>query len=84
MVSVLIGNNMKRKRFNFDPNTTIRAAIEATAADTGIDPAVTMMTMDGSPLNAGEMNKTFAEFGYDGTPGHDATTLISVAKLANA
>lgn len=84
MVSVMIGSNLKRKRYSFDPDTTIRAAIEQTAAETGIDPAVTMMTMDGSPLNPGEMNKTFAQFGYTGEVGHDSCTLISVAKLANA
>lgn len=50
MIAVTIGNNLKRARFNFNPNTTIRQALENTAGETGIDYSAGMLSLDGSTI----------------------------------
>lgn len=80
MIRVTIGNNLKRTNENFTPDTTLRAALE----QAGVDFATGMITMDGAVLNPGDLNKTFADFGYDGNEGHNKCQLIAVAKADNA
>lgn len=84
MINVTIGTTMKRKSYPLTPDTTLKAALEGAKADVGIDYATSMMTLDGSSLAPGDLNKTFAELGYDGTPGHNTAFLISVVKADNA
>ena len=80
MIRCTIGNNLKKNNYNLDPNTTLRAALE----EAGIDYASGMMTLDGSSLVPGDLNKTFAELGYTGDPGHDRCYLLNVVKADNA
>lgn len=80
MINVTIGNNLKRQHFNINPNTTIRKALEDTAAETGIDYTMGMLSLDGSTISGSGLDKTFAEHGYTGEPNHDKCFLISVVK----
>lgn len=80
MIRVTIGNNLKKAPYNLDPNTTLRSALD----DAGIDYTAGMMTLDGSTLGPGDLNKTFAEFGYNGEDGHDKAFLLNVVKADNA
>lgn len=80
MVRVTIGNNMKRQAYNLDPNTTLRTALE----QAGIDYTVGMTTLDGYTLGLGDLNKTLAECGFDGTEGKDKCFLLNVVKADNA
>lgn len=80
MVNVTIGNNLKRTAKNFAPDTTLKAALEAA----GVDYASGMLTLDGATLGPGQINNTFAEMGYDGTPGKNKCFLLSVVKADNA
>lgn len=80
MIRVTIGNNLKRSSENYTPDTTLRSAME----QAGIDYTTGMTTLDGSTLGPGDLNKTFAEFGYDGTEGHDKCFLLNVVKADNA
>lgn len=80
MIRVTIGNNLKRNAYNLTPNTTLRAAME----QAGVDYTSGMTTLDGSTLGPGDLNKTFADFGFDGSEGHDKCFLINVVKADNA
>lgn len=80
MIKVTIGNNVKRETVIIDENTTLRAALE----ENNVDYTVGMTSLDGSPLDAGALNKTFAEFGYTGEKDHDKCFLVNVAKADNA
>ena len=80
MIRVIIGNNLKRFTETFTPDTTLRAAMESK----DIDYTIGMTTLDGAPLNPGDLNKTFADLGYDGSDGHDKCSLFCVIKADNA
>lgn len=80
MIRVTIGNNLKRTAYNLDANTTLRSALE----QAGVDYTTGTMNLDGSSLNPGDLNKTFAELGYDGTEGKDKCFLLNVVKADNA
>ena len=80
MIRVTIGNNLKRSSENYTPDTTLRSAMK----QAGIDYTTGMTTLDGSTLGPGDLNKTFADFGYDGTEGHDKCFLLNVVKADNA
>lgn len=80
MIRVTIGNNLKREPYNLDPNTTLRDACD----QAGINYTSGMMTLDGSTLGPGDLNKTFADLGFDGTPGRDKCFLLNVVKADNA
>jgi hypothetical protein len=84
MIRVTIGNNLKRKAFNVDPNLTIRNVLEQTAEETGIDYTVGMMSLDGSPISGSDLDQTFAERGYTGEENHDKCFLLNVVKADNA
>lgn len=80
MIKVLIGNNLDRDTVIFNPDTTLREALESR----NIDYSTGMATLDGATLKPGELNKTFADFGYDGSDGRDRCSLICVVKADNA
>lgn len=80
MVKVTYGNNVKRESDMFAPNTTLRAILEAK----NIDYTRGTMNMDGSTLGPGDLDKTLADFGLNGMPGHDKCFLLNVVKVDNA
>lgn len=80
MIKVEIRNNLDKHNDIIDENATIRAAFEGA----GIDYSRGTIYIDGAPLGVGKINSTFAEFGYDGTPGHDRCTINCVIKVDNA
>ena len=80
MINVEIGHNLKSEEIPFDKNTTLREAFEAA----GYKYAGTTITLDGAAISPGDLNKTFAELGYDGSEGHDEATLFAITKTDNA
>ena len=64
----------------FPENTTVVDALEK--AEVNYSTAMTIL--NGAKVDAGSMTKTFADLGYDGTPGKDRVTLIAVTKRDNA
>ena len=75
MIKVTIGNNVKRSSEILDENTTLREALEMA----GIDYTTGMMNLDGSTLNPGDLDKTFADFGIA-----EKCYLLNVVKADNA
>lgn len=80
MIKVNIGNNLKRSSITLPHNTTLRGAFEQAGVEIGSG----MISMDGSFLSPGDLNKTFADFGFDGTPGKDRLSLLVIVKADNA
>lgn len=80
MIKVVVGNNVKRETVLVPPTTTLRQALE----QANIDYSRGVMHLDGSSINPGDLNKTFAELGYDGTEGRDKCFLLNVVKADNA
>ena len=80
MIKVVVGNNVKRESILIPPTTTLRGALE----QGGIDYSRGVMHLDGSSINPGDLNKTFAELGYDGSTGRDKCFLLNVVKADNA
>ena len=80
MIKVVVGNNVKRETVLVPPTTTPRQALE----QANIDYSRGVMHLDGSSINPGDLNKTFAELGYDGTEGRDKCFLLNVVKADNA
>ena len=75
MIKVTIGNNVKRKTEILDENTTLREALE----DAEIDYSRGTMNLDGSTLNPGDLDRTFAGFGIT-----EKCFLLNVVKADNA
>jgi hypothetical protein len=75
MIKVTLGNNVKRKTEVMDKNTTLREALE----NAEIDYTTGIMNLDGSTLNPGDLDKTFADFGIN-----DKCYLLNVVKADNA
>jgi hypothetical protein len=75
MIKVTMGNNLERKDEIVNANTTLRAALEM--AD--INYRSGMMNLDGSPLDPGDLDKTFADFNIT-----DRCFLLNVVKADNA
>ena len=75
MIKVTIGNNVKRESVIIDENTTLRSALEAN----GVDYARGVMHLDGSSLNPGDLDKTFAQHGIK-----EKCFLLNVVKADNA
>lgn len=76
MLRVTMSNNLKRKVVLVDENTTLRATLEQNEFDVNKG----LLHMDSAPINPGDLNKTFAELGYDGTPGKDSCFMSLVVK----
>jgi hypothetical protein len=75
MIKVTIGNNVKRSSEIIDENLTLREALE----DAEIDYTIGIMNLDGSTLNAGDLDRTFADFGIT-----EKCYLLNVVKADNA
>ncbi len=75
MVKVVVGNNVKRETVIVDSATTLRTVLE----DAGIDYTKGVMHLDGSSLNPGDLDKTFAQFGIT-----EKCFLLNVVKADNA
>mgnify|MGYP001025814912 FL=1 len=75
MIKVTIGNNVKREAIIIDKNTTLRAALE----DNGVDYTRGVMHLDGSSLQPGDLDKTFADFNIQ-----EKCYLLNVVKADNA
>ena len=75
MIKVTMGNNVKRKTEILDDTTTLREALE----DAEIDYTTGIMNLDGSTLNPGDLDKTFADFGIT-----EKCYLLNVVKADNA
>jgi len=80
MLNMTIGNNRDRRRYNIDPNSTIRQAFETA----GVEYAMGMVSLDGETIGGSDLDKTFYEMGYTGEPNHDKGYLIAVVKADNA
>jgi hypothetical protein len=75
MIKVTMGNNVKRSSEILDENTTLREALEGA----GVDYTAGIMNLDGSTLNPGDLDKTFADFGIK-----EKCYLLNVVKADNA
>lgn len=75
VIRVTIGNNLQRKNVNLDDSTTLRNALESN----GIDYSTGVTSMDGCPLQAGDLDRTFASFGIT-----EKCSLTNVVKADNA
>ena len=75
MIQVTIGNNVKRKPYIIDENTTLRSALE----NADIDYTRGTMNLDGSSLNPGDLDKSFAALGIT-----EKCYLLNVVKADNA
>lgn len=75
MIKVTVGNNVKRQAVIIEDTTTLRTVLE----DAGIDYTRGVMHLDGSSLQPGDLDKTFADFGIT-----DKCFLLNVVKADNA
>ena len=75
MIKVTMGNNVKRSDEILDANTTLREALE----EAGIDYTTGIMNLDGSSLEPGDLDRTFADFGVT-----EKCYLLNVVKADNA
>lgn len=75
MIKVVVGNNVKRESVIVDGSTTLRAVLE----NAGIDYTRGVMHLDGSSMNPGDLDKTFAQFGIT-----EKCFLLNVVKADNA
>ena len=80
MIRVYVGDNLNHPQKTIDENTTLRQTFK----DAGIEYGSGVITLDGSSIRPGDLDKTFADFGYDGTEGHNKAFLFSVSKMDNA
>ena len=62
MINVTIVDNLHRNTYPVDPNTTLRSVLEAH----DVDYTTGQTKLDGSSLAAGDLDKTFADFGIAG------------------
>lgn len=75
MIKAIIGNNVKRETKIIDENVTLRKALE----DSGVDYSRGSVTMDGTTLGPGDLDKTFAQHGIT-----EKCYLLQVVKADNA
>lgn len=75
MVKVVVGNNVKRETVIVDSTATLRSVLE----ESGVDYTRGTMHLDGSSLNPGDLDKTFAQFGIA-----EKCFLLNVVKADNA
>lgn len=80
MLNARIGSNVHTESFFIPEDYTLRQAFE----EADVDFAGKTVILDGAATAAGDLNKTFRELGYDGTPGHDRLILSAIAKVDNA
>lgn len=75
MIKVVVGNNVKRETVIVDANTTLRTVLE----DANVDYTRGVMHLDGSSLNPGDLDKTFASLNIT-----EKCYLLNVVKADNA
>lgn len=75
MINVVVGNNVTRSTKIVSATTTLREVLE----DAAVDYNRGAMHLDGSPLQAGDLDKTFADFGIT-----TKCYLLNVVKTDNA
>ena len=75
MIKVVVGNNVKRETIIVDANTTLRTVLEGA----NIDYTRGVMHLDGSSLNPGDLDKSFASLGIS-----EKCYLLNVVKADNA
>lgn len=75
MIKVVVGNNVQRKSTIVDSSTTLRQVLDAAQ----IDYTRGSMHLDGAPLQPGDLDKTFAQFGIT-----EQCYLLNVVKTDNA
>lgn len=75
MVSIIVGNNVKRETKIVSETSTLRQTLESA----GIDYTRGAMHLDGAPLQPGDLDKTFADFGIT-----ERGYLLNVVKADNA
>lgn len=75
MIRATIGNNVSRRPYTIDENTTLRQALE----QAGIDYSIGMTSLDGTTLQPGDLDKSFAQFGIT-----ERCFLLNVVKADNA
>ena len=75
MIKVVVGNNVSRQSVIIDEVTTLRAALE----QNNVDYTRGMTSLDGATLAAGDLDKTFADFGIT-----EKCYLLNVVKADNA
>ena len=75
MIKVTVGNNIKRESMIVDAGRTLRSVLE----DAGVDYSRGFTTLDGSSLNPGDLDKSFADFGIQ-----ENCFLLNVVKTDNA
>lgn len=75
MIKVVVGNNVNRETVIVDSSTTLRNVLE----DAKIDYTRGVMHLDGSSLNPGDLDKTFAQHGIT-----EKCFLLNVVKADNA
>lgn len=75
MIQVRVSSNTKRDTVIVPAETTPRQVFE----QAGINYTSGISSLDGAPLRAGEMDKSFAEFGIT-----ERCTLMNVIKADNA
>ena len=75
MIKVILGTNTNKQTVILDPNTTLRKALE----DAYIEYDRGLLHLDGAPISAGDIDKTFSNLGVT-----EKCFLISVVKVQNA
>ena len=75
MIKVTIGNNLKRETVIVSGDTTLRSVLE----NANIDYTRGSMTLDGSTIEAGGLDKTFNDYGIA-----EKCWLLNVVKADNA
>jgi hypothetical protein len=75
MVQVIVGTNVKRETKIVSENTTLRQTLE----EAGVDYTRGGIHLDGVPLQAGDIDKTFADLNVK-----ERAYLLSVVKADSA
>lgn len=75
MIKVTVGNNVKRSNVVVSETETLRNVLE----ENGIDYTRGITNLDGASLGAGDLDKTFEDFGIT-----DRCFLLNVVKADNA
>lgn len=80
MIKCKIRNNVTGETYTIEKEKTLRDALEIA----NVDFSRGMVMLDGTAINAGDLNRSFLELGYDGTDKRDRCLLTVVAKVDNA
>lgn len=59
MIKVIVGTNTQRESVIVDPSKSLRSVLE----EKGIDYATGTIHLDGSPIQAGNLDQTFTDLG---------------------